>query len=516
MATDYKLRITAQDKSKQGFNSVNKNINSTQSAMKKLAGAFAGVFAVRQLVQFGNEALQLADNVGKVADKLGVTTDFLQRMQFAAEQTGIAQNTLNMGLQRFIRRVAEARNGTGEAKAALEQLGIALNDSEGNARSIEDILADVSDGLANTADSGEKVRLAFKFFDSEGVSLVSTLGDGSEALKEMMKSATGVIPEETVRQAERFNDTMNRLKREILTPLQARIVDVANSFLDFLDAMGLISAETKTLTLLTYDLEKAQLRLEEVQNRLAAGNLGQGKRAAKQKEDRLKAEIVALEKLIAVKKKEQEEEEKKRQKYNLTFTELDDKSAKFNENIKSNITVVKDFADTIDGQLTNAFTDFFDITSKQFGDFKDLATSVARAVINELIQVFIVQKLVGMAKGTISDIGNLFKSAGETPDLTMGKLGGMGGLPNNEGGGFTGYGVRAGGVDGRGGFPAILHPNETVIDHTKGQAVGGATVNFNISTVDATGFDQLLASRKGLITSIINNAMNNQGKMGVV
>jgi hypothetical protein len=42
------------------------------------------------------------------------------------------------------------------------------------------------------------------------------------------------------------------------------------------------------------------------------------------------------------------------------------------------------------------------------------------------------------------------------------------------------------------------------------------TVNFNISTVDAAGFDQLLASRKGLITSIINNAMNNQGKMGVV
>ena len=85
-----------------------------------------------------------------------------------------------------------------------------------------------------------------------------------------------------------------------------------------------------------------------------------------------------------------------------------------------------------------------------------------------------------------------------------------------EGGGFTGMGVRAGGIDGRGGFPAILHPNETVIDHTKGQAVGGATVNFNISTVDAAGFDQLLASRKGLITSIINNAMNNQGKMGVV
>ncbi len=41
-------------------------------------------------------------------------------------------------------------------------------------------------------------------------------------------------------------------------------------------------------------------------------------------------------------------------------------------------------------------------------------------------------------------------------------------------------------------------------------------VNFNISTVDAAGFDQLLTSRKGLITQIINNAMNTQGKMGIV
>jgi hypothetical protein len=43
------------------------------------------------------------------------------------------------------------------------------------------------------------------------------------------------------------------------------------------------------------------------------------------------------------------------------------------------------------------------------------------------------------------------------------------------GGGFTGMGSRSGGVDGKGGFPAILHPNETVLDHTKGQGMGGGT-----------------------------------------
>jgi hypothetical protein len=52
-----------------------------------------------------------------------------------------------------------------------------------------------------------------------------------------------------------------------------------------------------------------------------------------------------------------------------------------------------------------------------------------------------------------------------------------------EGGGFTGVGSRSGGIDGRGGFPAILHKNETVIDHTKGQGQGITIIN----NVDARG-----------------------------
>ena len=54
-----------------------------------------------------------------------------------------------------------------------------------------------------------------------------------------------------------------------------------------------------------------------------------------------------------------------------------------------------------------------------------------------------------------------------------------------EGGGFTGRGARSGGIDGRGGFFSVLHPNESVIDHTKGQA-GGITI---INNVDAKGAD---------------------------
>ena len=50
-----------------------------------------------------------------------------------------------------------------------------------------------------------------------------------------------------------------------------------------------------------------------------------------------------------------------------------------------------------------------------------------------------------------------------------------------DGGGYTGTGTRSGGVDGRGGFYAVLHPNETVLDHTRGQGIASGGQNVMIS-----------------------------------
>jgi hypothetical protein len=44
---------------------------------------------------------------------------------------------------------------------------------------------------------------------------------------------------------------------------------------------------------------------------------------------------------------------------------------------------------------------------------------------------------------------------------------------------------------------------------------GPVTVNFNISTVDAEGFDELLIRRRATITGIINTALEKRGKVGV-
>lgn len=503
MATDYKLRISAKDNTKSGFNGVNKNINKTQQSMKKLAGAFAGVFAIRQIVQFGQESLALADNIGKTADSIGVSTTFLQQYQFAAQQSGIETEQFNKALRFFSKGVGEAAQGTGLAKRAFEEMGLSIKDSSGQTKKSEDLFKEFFVTLESIQEPFERNALLAQVFGAKvGITMANLLNSGAVAMEDLAESASGVIDEETIRNAEAFNDTMNRLKRQVLLPLQTAFINTSKAILDFAEAMGLIKPDlfTKSLDELNTLLDEQNDKVD--RNAKAVKRFGEIPQYTKPLEEG-KAQVLLLEEAID-KREKQIEIEKRLQ---LSLKDSKTSQDEVNDSLKTGITIVKSFADTVDGQLTKAFTDFFDLTSKQFMDFKDLATSVARAVINELIQVFIVQKLVGLVKGTISDFGSLFNG-------DLGKA--IDGYSDFEGGGYTGSGVRAGGMDGKGGFMAMVHPNETVIDHTKGQGSGGATVNFNISTVDAAGFDQLLASRKGLITSIINQAMNNQGRMGVV
>ena len=81
-----------------------------------------------------------------------------------------------------------------------------------------------------------------------------------------------------------------------------------------------------------------------------------------------------------------------------------------------------------------------------------------------------------------------------------------------EGGGMTFNGVRSGGMDGKGGRLAMVHPNEKITDMEKGgHSDQPVNVNINIQAVDAKGIDELLVKRRGIITSLVQNSLNNTG-----
>ncbi len=148
-------------------------------------------------------------------------------------------------------------------------------------------------------------------------------------------------------------------------------------------------------------------------------------------------------------------------------------------------------------------------------NFKNLVDSI----ITELLRLAIQERIIAPLFDFLFPlVGQRAASTGtDAMQARMAQLGKIK-LPTNEGGGFTGFGNRTGGLDGRGGFPAILHPNETVIDHTKGQQMAQqpVNVNFSIQATDASGIDELLNSRKNQIVAMISQAMNQKGKVGLI
>ena len=112
----------------------------------------------------------------------------------------------------------------------------------------------------------------------------------------------------------------------------------------------------------------------------------------------------------------------------------------------------------------------------------DAFKSMAADIISDLYRVFVIQRLVG--SWTVGANG----AAGSGTGI-MGIIGGALGC---EGGGYTGNGPRSGGVDGKGGFPAILHPRETVVDHTKSKNSGGPVQVTQVFQINGNGDSYIL------------------------
>ena len=85
------------------------------------------------------------------------------------------------------RRVSEAAKGTGEAKAAIKELG--LNARELNKLAPDVIFSRLADAFEKLNNSGDKLRLGMKLFDTEGVGLIVTMKGGSKALQAVQKDA---------------------------------------------------------------------------------------------------------------------------------------------------------------------------------------------------------------------------------------------------------------------------------------------------------------------------------------
>jgi hypothetical protein len=113
------------------FDQTQKALRGIKAAFGKLAKVFFS-FKTALVAAVGagglglliSQSLKSIDVLAKTSSRIGTTTDALSKLQYAGELAGIETNTLNMAMQRFVRRTAEAADGTGEAVSAFRKLRI--------------------------------------------------------------------------------------------------------------------------------------------------------------------------------------------------------------------------------------------------------------------------------------------------------------------------------------------------------------------------------------------------------
>ena len=241
MAENVNIVIKAFDKTKPAFNGVTKALSGITSAVFSMRSALVVLGGAAGFGYMVKASIDATDTLKKTADKIGTTTEALSALRYAAEISGVATNTLDMAMQRFTRRTAEAAKGTGEAKSALKELGI-------DARKLQRLSLDqqmlvLSDAFSGVGSEADKVRLAFKLFDSEGVALVNTLSLGSKGLEDLFGRAKAlgiVMSSNAAGGVEKAKDALHDLfsigkglRDQFVAALAPAIQHVAERFINF-------------------------------------------------------------------------------------------------------------------------------------------------------------------------------------------------------------------------------------------------------------------------------------------
>jgi len=161
-----------------------------------------------------------------------------------------------------------------------------------------------------------------------------------------------------------------------------------------------------------------------------------------------------------------------------------------------------DLANTIGSAMEDSLMSMVDGTKSVKDAFRDMAADIVR----HLYKVLVVQQMINAFGGMMSGSSN----------ASIAKIGGA--LESYDNGGYTGNGPRSGGLDGKGGFMAIMHPRETVVDHTKGQQANtnGPTIvqNFNFSANGDDSVKKIIAQAAPQIAQMTKNSMLNDRRRG--
>lgn len=210
--------------------------------------------ATTALIGLAKSSADTADTIHKGSQRMGISTDAYQEMEYWASQNGLAQEQLEKGIGRLNQRMGAAADGNEKYSGALEKLGINMDEVRDGTLSTEDAFTQSIKSLSEMENGQEQAALASELFGTKlGRDLLPTLQDGALGIEEAKQKAQDlgiVLGESAVNDGVLFTDTMDDLKRSVggvANKVGLAVIPKLQMFLDWVvENMPLIQEKIST------------------------------------------------------------------------------------------------------------------------------------------------------------------------------------------------------------------------------------------------------------------------------
>lgn len=236
-------QLKAAGQSLQDYGNKVENVGKKFSA---LSGAAAG--ALTAMGGLAYKTVQNADELATLSQQTGLSTDEIQRMQYASDLVDVSLSDMTGAISKLKKQMA----GSGTTFA---ELGVEVKNADGSMRDATDVFYDTLAALSQIENETERDQKAMAIFGKSADSLAGIIDDGGAALKQYGAEAEAlglVLSEDTVGNLNAINDTIDKTKAQVggsLAQLGATLATTLSPVLD--KVVGLIQKVTDKLANLT-------------------------------------------------------------------------------------------------------------------------------------------------------------------------------------------------------------------------------------------------------------------------
>ncbi len=158
------------------FDGLNENVG--------IAMVTIGAMATK-LFDASKSASEYADNVMAMSSVTGLSTETLQKMDYAAELVDVSTEQVSSSMTKMIKSMAGARDGNEDLQKTFARLGVRYKEGNKELRNAEDTFYDLIDALGKIENETERDAKSMELFGRSAKELNPLIDVGSKKLREL-------------------------------------------------------------------------------------------------------------------------------------------------------------------------------------------------------------------------------------------------------------------------------------------------------------------------------------------